>query len=179
MIPWAWTGFTGNSLWDWLNLAALPLAVALIPVFLERARRTGAAGTPSSLAAGAAVFLGLVLAGYLAKWRWTGFTGNTVWDWLHLLLLPLLVPVVIVPALRPMALARLGVTPEAPAAPFAPAPPERGAAPVPPEARPRPRRQPTRWPRPQSRRDASWLRLRQLRRHTSLAARRATSARRA
>jgi hypothetical protein len=53
------------------------------------------------------VFLGLVLAGYLAKWRWTGFTGNTVWDWLHLLLLPLLVPVVIVPALKPMVTARL------------------------------------------------------------------------
>ena len=34
-------------------------------------------------------------------WRWTGFTGNTVWNWLHLLLLPLLVPVVIVPLLRP------------------------------------------------------------------------------
>ena len=38
------------------------------------------------------MFLALVLAGYLAHWRWTGFTGNTVWDWLHLLLLPLLVP---------------------------------------------------------------------------------------
>jgi len=41
-----------------------------------------------------------VLAGYLAHWRWTGFTGNTAWDWLHLLLLPLLVPAVIVPLLR-------------------------------------------------------------------------------
>ena len=41
-----------------------------------------------------------VLAGYLARWRWTGFTGNTAWDWLHLLLLPLLVPAVIVPLLR-------------------------------------------------------------------------------
>jgi hypothetical protein len=43
-----------------------------------------------------------VLAGYLAHWRWTGFTGNTAWDWLHLLLLPLLVPAVIVPLLRPV-----------------------------------------------------------------------------
>jgi hypothetical protein len=107
-IPWAWTGFVGNSLWDWLNLAALPLAVGLIPVFLELRSDWGRRHA-AVLSAGAAVFLGLVLAGYLARWRWTGFTGNTVWDWLHLLLLPLLVPVVIVPVLRPMVLARLGV----------------------------------------------------------------------
>jgi hypothetical protein len=106
-IPWAWTGFVGNSLWDWLNLAALPLAVGLIPVFLELRSDWGRRHAVV-LFAGAAVFLGLVLAGYLASWRWTGFTGNTVWDWLHLLLLPLLVPVAIVPMLRPMVLARLG-----------------------------------------------------------------------
>jgi hypothetical protein len=52
------------------------------------------------------VFVALVLAGYLAHWRWTGFTGNTAWDWLHLLLLPLLVPAVIVPLLRPMVAGR-------------------------------------------------------------------------
>jgi hypothetical protein len=105
MVPWGWTGFVGNTLWDWLNLAALPVAVALIPVLLELRphwSRRHAAG----LAAGAAVFTALVLAGYLAHWRWTGFTGNTVWDWLHLLLLPLLVPAVIVPLLRPMVVQR-------------------------------------------------------------------------
>ena len=129
-IPWAWTGFTGNSLWDWLNLAALPLAVALIPVFVELrgewGRRHLVAGS-----AGAVVFLGLVLAGYLAKWRWTGFTGNTVWDWLHLLLLPLLVPVAIVPMLTPMALARLGVETEPAAAPEPPARSEPAVGPEP------------------------------------------------
>jgi hypothetical protein len=105
LVPWGWTGFVGNTLWDWLNLAALPVAVALIPVLLERRSDWGrrhAAG----LAVGAAVFVALVLAGYLAHWRWTGFTGNTAWDWLHLLLLPLLVPAVIVPLLRPMVAAR-------------------------------------------------------------------------
>jgi hypothetical protein len=100
-IPWEWTGFVGNTLWDWLNLAALPLAVALIPVLMELRSEWGRRHA-LALGTGAAVFAGLVLAGYLAKWRWTGFTGNTVWDWLHLLLLPLLVPAVIVPALRPM-----------------------------------------------------------------------------
>lgn len=101
LVPWAWTGFVGNTLWDWLNLAALPVAVALIPVLVEL-RPQWARRHVALLVAGATVFVGLVLAGYLAHWRWTGFTGNTVWDWLHLLLLPLLVPVVIVPMLRPV-----------------------------------------------------------------------------
>jgi hypothetical protein len=105
-IPWGWTGFVGNTLWDWLNLAALPLAVALIPVLMELRSEWGRRHA-LALGTGAAVFAGLVLAGYLAKWRWTGFTGNTVWDWLHLLLLPLLVPAVIVPALRPMVAERV------------------------------------------------------------------------
>lgn len=107
LVPWAWTGFVGNTLWDWLNLVALPVAVALIPVLLERRdTRPTRAALPrrhaAALALGGAVFVALVLAGYLAHWRWTGFTGNTAWDWLHLLLLPLLVPAVIVPLLRPM-----------------------------------------------------------------------------
>lgn len=110
-IPWAWTGFTGNKLWDWLNLGALPLAIALIPVWLELREDWGRRHAVA-LVAGATGFVVLVLGGYLAPWRWTGFTGNTVWDWLHLLLLPLLVPVAIVPALRPMIMARMGVEQE-------------------------------------------------------------------
>jgi hypothetical protein len=109
LVPWAWTGFEGNTLWDWLNLAALPIAVALIPVLVERRahpdpRRASAPPRrqAAAIALGVAGFVALVLAGYLAHWRWTGFVGNTAWDWLHLLLLPLLVPAVIVPLLRPM-----------------------------------------------------------------------------
>ncbi|HEY2317678.1 MAG TPA: hypothetical protein VGH67_05225 [Solirubrobacteraceae bacterium] len=99
LIPWAWTGFVGNTLWDWLNLGALPMAVALIPVLLELRTEWGRRHAVG-LSIVAVVFIGVVLAGYLAHWRWTGFVGNTVWDWLHLLLLPLLVPAVIVPVLR-------------------------------------------------------------------------------
>jgi hypothetical protein len=100
LVPWGWTGFVGNTLWDWLNLAALPLAVALIPLLVEL-RSDWERRHTAMLAVGLSVFAVLVLVGYLAPWRWTGFTGNTVWDWLHLLLLPLMVPVVIVPVLRP------------------------------------------------------------------------------
>jgi hypothetical protein len=106
LVPWGWTGFVGNTLWDWLNLAALPVAVALIPVLVELRPDWGRAHA-AVLGAGAAAFVGLVLAGYLAHWQWTGFTGNTVWDWLHLLLLPLLVPAVIVPVLRAFLAERL------------------------------------------------------------------------
>lgn len=110
-VPWAWTGFTGNRLWDWLNLAVLPLAVVLIPVFVELRDRWGRRHRVLAAAAGT-VFVVLVIAGYAVPWTWTGFTGNTLWDWLHLMLLPLLVPVVIIPLLQPMALSRMGVTSE-------------------------------------------------------------------
>jgi len=99
LVPWAWTGFIGNTLWDWLNLGALPLAVALIPVLVELRSEWGRRHAVA-LSIVAVVFIAVVLAGYVARWAWTGFVGNTVWDWLHLLLLPLLVPAVIVPVLR-------------------------------------------------------------------------------
>jgi hypothetical protein len=53
------------------------------------------------LAAGAAlmVFAAFVLAGDAVPLGWTGFDGNTAWDWLKLLLLPALVPTVIIPLL--------------------------------------------------------------------------------
>ena len=41
----------------------------------------------------------VVLAGYLVPWAWTGFTGNTAWDWIKLLLLPLLLPLLVMPRL--------------------------------------------------------------------------------
>jgi hypothetical protein len=49
------------------------------------------------------VFAAIVLGGYLGRWHWTGFRGNTLWDWLHLLLLPLLIPLLVVPLLKPIA----------------------------------------------------------------------------
>lgn len=101
-VPWAWTGFTGNSLWDWLNLVALPLAVALTPLAQEIHEGWAPRHTTVAVAA-AAAFTAVVLGGYLDNWSWTGFSGNTLWDWLHLLLLPLLLPTVVVPALMPMA----------------------------------------------------------------------------
>ncbi|HEY1690211.1 MAG TPA: hypothetical protein VGF95_15255 [Solirubrobacteraceae bacterium] len=107
-IPWAWTGFTGNTLWDWLSLIVLPLTLLLMPGFADLRARWGAR---HSAAAGTllAVFVAIVLGGYLGHWVWTGFTGNTLWDWFNLLLLPLLLPTVVIPALKPTAMGRIVV----------------------------------------------------------------------
>ncbi len=106
LVPWAWTGFAGNSFWDWLNLVALPLAVALTPLAIEL-RDVWTGRHTRVVVVVAAVFGLLVLGGYLGDWKWTGFTGNTLWDWLHLLLLPLLLPIVVVPVLLPKAKAKM------------------------------------------------------------------------
>ena len=97
LVPWAWTGFTGNTLWDWLSLALLPLVIATSTLW--RPPPHWAARHVVLLTAGASVALVVVLAGYLVPWAWTGFTGNTAWDWIKLLLLPLLLPTLVLPRL--------------------------------------------------------------------------------
>jgi Na+/H+-dicarboxylate symporter len=106
LIPWAWTGFVGNSLWDWLNLVALPLAVAIAPA-AEDLRKAWTPRHTTIALTGGAVFGAVVLAGYLIPWAWTGFTGNTLWAWLHLLLLPLLIPTLVVPALKSLSMEQM------------------------------------------------------------------------
>jgi hypothetical protein len=123
---WPWTGIDGKTatLWDWLHLLLLPIAVMIVPIW---ARQRKDLGVPHKAAAMTIVtaFAAVVLAGYLTPWPWTGFPGNTLWDWLHLLILPLLVPTVVIPALKPLA------TPEpAPAQEPGQAPAEAATAPT-------------------------------------------------
>ena len=40
-----------------------------------------------------------VIGGYALRWTWTGYADNTLWDWLQLLLLPLVFPTILLPAL--------------------------------------------------------------------------------
>jgi hypothetical protein len=102
LVPLSWTGFSDNTLWDWLELLLLPLVVATASLWAEpadepevpdprRQRYRALAG------AGVLVFGLLVLFGYLVPWSWTGFSDNTAWDWVKLLLLPILVPLVLLP----------------------------------------------------------------------------------
>jgi hypothetical protein len=101
---WSWTGINGHTatLWDWLRLILLPLAFAVLPIWLRPDARLQSQVKMAALAATGVLVL-VALGGYLIPWAWTGFTGNTVWDWLHLLILPLLVPVVLIPTLKPVA----------------------------------------------------------------------------
>jgi hypothetical protein len=96
VVPWDWTGFTGNTLWDWLSLLLLPIAITSVRFFRKERTLTWAHyGSAAVLMAGFAV---LIFFGYIAPWNWTGFTGNTLLDWVQLLLLPVLFPTVVVPA---------------------------------------------------------------------------------
>ncbi len=91
---WAWTGYPGNTLWDWLELLVLPVTITLLPIWLKTHQRLEV-----EWLVGALVFLGalgvLAFCGYLFDWTWTGFPGNTLWDWLELCLVPFVVPAVI------------------------------------------------------------------------------------
>jgi hypothetical protein len=98
LVPLEWTGFPGNTLWDWLELALLPVVLATAPVWPDP--RQLQARHWLLIGAAAAAFAVVVLAGYLVPWDWTGFSDNKAWDWLKLLLLPVLVPTVLLPALQ-------------------------------------------------------------------------------
>ena len=90
-LHWHWTGLRNVHLWDWLVVGLFPLVLLFMPSWLHRSRRLG---RPAALAiaAGLIAFAVCVIGGYRWGWRWTGFTGNTLRDWLRLLFAPFLVP---------------------------------------------------------------------------------------
>jgi hypothetical protein len=92
-----WTGFPGNRLWDWFGLLLLPISLATIRVW-RRLEREVTRVHLFAIAALAAAFGLFVAGGYALRWGWTGFQGNTLWDWIQLLLVPILFPLIVVPA---------------------------------------------------------------------------------
>ena len=91
-LDWGWTGFKDNgTVWDWLHLLLLPLALTALSFSLGHKRRWRVPW--SAVGAGfLAAMIVLVVGGYGYGWSWTGFEDNgTVWDWLHLMVLPLVV----------------------------------------------------------------------------------------
>jgi uncharacterized membrane protein len=97
LVPLRWTGFAGNTLWDWLGLILLPAAIAsarVLPFVLRSLRPPHQLAITAALLAWSVTIIG----GYAWHWTWTGYAGNTLWDWLQLLLLPLLVPTILLPA---------------------------------------------------------------------------------
>ena len=90
-LGWAWTGFSGNTLWDWLELLALPLVVASMPLWIQTHARWEGRWRTAGIC-GLAGFVLTVAGGYGLRWGWTGYQGNTLWDWLRLLLVPFVLP---------------------------------------------------------------------------------------
>ena len=90
-LGWTWTGFPGNTFWDWLELLALPVVVAFLPLWFET-HATMAREWRLALGALLVGFVVVVIGGYRLHWAWTGFEGNTFRDWLSLLIVPFLLP---------------------------------------------------------------------------------------
>jgi len=98
LIPLNWTGFPGNTLWDWFELILLPLALATFRFWPS----LGSSLSPyhkGSVAALSATWIITLIGGYGLRWTWTGYPGNTLWDWLQLLLAPLALPTIVLPAM--------------------------------------------------------------------------------
>jgi uncharacterized membrane protein len=98
LVPLNWTGFPGNTLWNWLELTLLPIALVSAPFLLALLRSFGENQMREIVVTFvAALWVLTIVGGYAWHWTWTGYQGNTLWDWLGLLLLPLLVPTVLLP----------------------------------------------------------------------------------
>ncbi len=95
---WTWTGFKdNNTLWDWLQLLLLPLALAAVPIWFmaeEGMQRLWLAQIKWVLLGVVVMLVVLFIGTYAYGWQWTGFRDHgRVWDWLGLLLVPIIVAV--------------------------------------------------------------------------------------
>ena len=96
-IPWDWTGFVGNTVWDWLELVLLPLTLAILAAYHFDARAEVRPHHAFLIGAFAITIAVLAVGGYTQGWDWTGFEGNTLFDWLELIFLPIVIPLVVIP----------------------------------------------------------------------------------
>jgi heme/copper-type cytochrome/quinol oxidase subunit 4 len=96
LAPLGWTGFQGNTLWDWITLILLPVALVTVRVWPTSGRHVTRTHTLAFSLLGAAWLITLI-GGYGADWVWTGYQGNSLWDWLQLLLAPVAVSTVVIP----------------------------------------------------------------------------------
>jgi hypothetical protein len=97
LIPLSWTGFRGNTLWNWFVLLVLPLTLVVSGAW-SKSGRTLRPHHKATLALLTVGWIVTLVGGYVWAWKWTGFEGNTLWDWLQLLLLPLVLPTILLPA---------------------------------------------------------------------------------
>jgi hypothetical protein len=96
--PIGWTGFRGQTLWNWLLLIVLPLSVITVRAWPETEREFRRHHIALIAVFGIALAITLV-GGYAGSWSWTGYKGNTLWDWLALVLAPIAFATVVTPSL--------------------------------------------------------------------------------
>jgi len=99
LVPLKWTGFPGTTLWSWWGLILLPVAVTTLITWPSAGRSLGA-HHKAAIALLVTGWVITVIGGYALRWSWTGYQGNTLWDWLKLLLLPLIIPTILLPAVK-------------------------------------------------------------------------------
>lgn len=88
---WRWTGFDGNtSLWSWLQTFAQPFAFVYLTMRLLSSAQSWRMWRIAGAVTGA-LLIATIVASYTWHWRWTGFGGKQLWDWLHLMLFPVVV----------------------------------------------------------------------------------------
>jgi hypothetical protein len=98
LVPLTWTGFRGHTLWNWLTLIVLPVTITTATVW----PKTGRTFRPVYRDAAAVLcvaWIVTVIGGYAGGWAWTGYPGNTLWDWVKLLLAPIAISTRVVPEL--------------------------------------------------------------------------------
>jgi hypothetical protein len=98
LVPLSWTGFRGHTLWNWLTLVVLPITIATAAVWPQI---RGRFGRWDRAAAGAlcTAWIVTVIGGYVDHWAWTGYSGNTLWEWVKLFLAPIAIATFVVPEL--------------------------------------------------------------------------------
>ena len=106
-IPWDWTGFEGNTVWDWLELTLLPLTLSILAGFNFDVGSVERRHMFAIIVFVVAITV-LAIGGYTQGWDWTGFEGNTLFDWLRLLVLPVVIPFLVIPAVVELRRRHLG-----------------------------------------------------------------------
>lgn len=98
LVPLRWTGFRGHTLWDWLTLILLPMTITAVTVWPKTGRTFRGAYRRLAGVVGVAWTV-TVIGGYAGGWQWTGYPGNTLWEWVQLLLAPIAITTYLVPEL--------------------------------------------------------------------------------
>ena len=104
LIPLKWTGFPDQTLRNWFDLILVPVALISTTALTSSQVRSSKARSLRPYQKGLIVALVVgwivtVIGGYLLRWSWTGYHGNTLWEWLNLLFAPLVFPTILLPAL--------------------------------------------------------------------------------